>query len=56
MKKAVKGKSRDAIKPAQSASQPTSQPVLLWLGVGLDQIFDAFPVAWHRPGFRLNGC
>jgi cell division protein FtsL len=34
MKKAVKGKSRDAIKPAQSASQPTSQPVLLWLGVG----------------------
>ena len=34
MKKTVKGKSRDAIKPAQSASHPTSQPVLLWLGVG----------------------
>ena len=34
MKKTVKGKSRDAIKPAQSASHPTSQPVLLGLGVG----------------------
>ena len=34
MKKTVKGKSRDAIKPAQSESHPTSQPVLLWLGVG----------------------
>ncbi|MAC69286.1 MAG: cell division protein FtsL [Gammaproteobacteria bacterium] len=34
MKKTVKGKSRDAIKPTQSASYPTSQPVLLWLGVG----------------------
>lgn len=30
MNKAVKGKSRDTAKPVQ----PTSQPVLLWLGVG----------------------
>jgi cell division protein FtsL len=34
MKKAVKGKSRVPVKPAQSTSQPASQPVLLWLGVG----------------------
>lgn len=34
MKTAVKGKSRGPVKPAQSTSQPTSQPVLLWLGVG----------------------